>query len=49
MENASKNCSIVETIEVLVEGCKAKNGTLAELSINYLRTALKSIDKSFFE
>lgn len=40
MENAATNVSIPETIDVLVDGCKAKNGVLAELSIGYLKTAV---------
>ena len=42
------NCTIEETVGVLVEGCKAKNGTMAELSIGYLKTLIKHIDKAFF-
>ena len=44
MENAATNVAIPETIEVLTEGCKAKNGTLAELSIYYLKIAVGNIN-----
>ena len=49
MENAAKNAVIVETVDTLVDGCKAKNGTLAEFSIGYLKTAVNSIEKSYFD
>jgi len=38
MQGAVKSCTFPETIDVLVEGCLAKNLTLAELSIGYLAT-----------
>ena len=44
MDNASKNCALPETVDVLVEGCKAKNGTLAELSISYLISSKSFMD-----
>ena len=44
MDNAATNVAIPETIEVLTDGCKAKNGTLAELSIGYLKIAVCNID-----
>ena len=40
---------MLETMDVLVDGCKAKNGTLAEYSIAYLKTAVGSIDKGYFD
>ncbi len=41
MSRAVQNLSCPELIEVLVEGCQAKNLTLAEYSINYLLEAVK--------
>ena len=41
MTHAVSNLSSPELIEVLVEGCQAKNLTLAEYSINYLLEAIK--------
>lgn len=49
MENSGKNAVMLETMDVLVDGCKAKNGTLAEYSIAYLKTAVGSIDKGYFD
>lgn len=37
-----------ETIDVLVDGCQAKNGTLAELSIGYLAAFVKNISPNYF-
>lgn len=36
MTNAVKNCAFEETVQVVVEGCQAKNTTLAENSMGYL-------------
>lgn len=41
MSSAVVNLSSPELIEVLVEGCHAKNLTLAEYSINYLLEAVR--------
>lgn len=37
-----------EVIEVLIEGCRAKNLTLAEYSVGYLTTLVKNMDGEYF-
>ena len=48
LANAVQNMLYSELIEVLIEGCKAKNITLAEYSINYLTTLVKNMDAEYF-
>lgn len=48
MNYAVQNLIYPELILVLLEGCKAKNITLAEYSINYLTTLVKNMDGEYF-
>lgn len=48
LANAVQNLLYPEVIEVLVEGCRAKNLTLAEYSIGYLTTLVKNMDAEYF-
>ena len=48
MNYAVQNLVYPELILVLLEGCKAKNITLAEYSINYLTTLVKNMDGEYF-
>jgi hypothetical protein len=36
MQHAVVNCCFSETMEVLIDGCTSKNGTMAELAMGYL-------------
>ena len=44
MQLSVMNCCFSETMEVLIEGCCSKNGTMAELAMGYLQTLIKHIN-----
>ena len=49
MQLMIRKCYYPETVDVLVEGCQVKNGTLAELSIEYLQEIItKGLDSEYF-
>jgi hypothetical protein len=46
--NAVKNLAVPELIDTFVEGCKAKNNTLAEYSIGSLAELVRKFESDYF-
>jgi hypothetical protein len=48
MQNAVQHLALPELVDVLVEGCQAKNLALAEYSIGYLSDLVKNMAEDYF-
>ena len=48
MQAINVHCCYPEVVDVLVEGCQAKNGLLAEIAIVYLGEILKQMDIHYY-
>lgn len=48
MNHAVKNCAFEETVQVIADGCLAKNPTLAENSMGYMDELAQHMESGFY-